>query len=141
MNVIKPVVIKQILTETRKQRLLDQLAEEYKQAEREIEQLTFQLHKKLKNDTTSIHKQREVKESFQYEIHKRKEKLKAIEFKREQLNRLQIGIEINDGSIDSMIEVNVGDRWDDVVSGQEIIIKDGIVHEIRKGRSNDDKMV
>ncbi|MFV8827125.1 YlqD family protein [Alkalihalobacterium sp. APHAB7] len=132
MKVIKSVAIKQVLTEKRKDQLLNELHFEKEQAVKELEQLKFQLHKKIKQHTS--HEQNHtLRSNFQKEIKQREEKLRGIDFKVHQLNKLEIGTELRDGTVESICEVKIGDNWDDIFSEAEIIIKDGIVHEIRKG--------
>lgn len=138
MKIIKTVIVKQVLTSKRKQELLEQLLNEKKQLQKELEQLKFQMQKKIKNQdrTTSI-----AQSSFQKEISKREEKLHSVDFKVHQLNKLEIGTELREGTIQALEEIQVGDDWDDFQVPTEIIIKDGKVHEIRKGRSEHDELV
>lgn len=141
MKIIKNVVVKQILTKSRKQELMEQLIFEKQQLQKELEQLKFQYHKNMKNN---FHKDRTsslTRASFQREMNKREEKLAAIDFKMHQLNKLQLGTELKDGTIQAIEEINVGDDWNQIKEPTEIIIKDGKIHEIRKGRVEDDEMV
>ncbi|OLO40869.1 hypothetical protein BTR23_05190 [Alkalihalophilus pseudofirmus] len=132
MKIIKTVAIKQVLTENRKGQLLNELHIEKEQVVKELEQLKFQLHKKIKQHT-SHEQNHSLRSSFQKEINQREEKLRGIDFKCHQLHKLEIGTELRDGQIQSICELKIGDNWDDISSEAEIIIKDGIVHDIRKG--------
>lgn len=133
MKAIKKVVVKQILTENRKQAMLDDFLKQKKQVEKEIKQLEFQLHKKLKASKNNYEYQNALKSSFNKEIKERNDKVKIIDFQIGQLRELEIGTEIKEQTIDTLHEINVGDDWNMFIEGTEIIIKDGIVSEIREG--------
>ncbi|UOE92864.1 YlqD family protein [Alkalihalobacillus sp. LMS39] len=141
MKLIRTVVVKQILTKKRKEHLLQKLEEEETQYEKELEQLTFQLHKNQKTHQGNQERSRKVRQSYKEEIRQREEKIRSVQFKRHQLHKLQLGSELKDGTIQSLCEVKTGDVWDNILTQSEIIIKDGIIHEIREGRNDDDKLV
>ncbi|WP_078554718.1 YlqD family protein [Bacillus alkalicellulosilyticus] len=141
MKIIKTVIVKQVLTEKRKQLLLKQLAEEEEQYIKELEQLTFQLQKNQKQHTSNQERQRQIRKSFKEEIRQREEKLQSVDFKRHQLHKLELGTELKDGTVETVCDIRKGDHWDTMLAQSEIIIKDGIVHEIREGRVNDDELV
>lgn len=102
---------------------------------KEIKQLEFQLHKKLKASKNNFEYQNAFKASFNKEIKERNDKAKIIDFQIDQLNELQIGTEIKEQTIETLDDLNVGDDWNVVLNNQEIIIKDGVVAEIREGGS------
>jgi hypothetical protein len=133
MKVIKKVVVKHVLTENRKQSMMEAFLKQKKQVEKEIKQLEFQLHKKLKASKNNYEYQNALKSSFNKEIKERNDKVKIIDFQIGQLNDLDIGTEIKEQTIDTLHEINVGDDWNMLMEGTEIIIRDGIVSEIREG--------
>ncbi len=133
MKVIKKVVVKQVLTKIRKQLMMEDYLKKKKQVEKEIKQLEFQLHKKLKASKNNFEYQNALKSSFNKEIKERNDKVKIIDFQIGQLNDLEIGTEIKEQTVDTLFELKVGDDWDAFINKTEIIIKDGIVHEIREG--------
>lgn len=142
MKVIKKVVVKQILTVNRKQLMLEDYLKQKKQTIKEIKQLEFQLHKKLKASKNNFEYQNALKSSFNKEIKERNDKVKIFDFQIEQLNEIKVGTEIKDQTIDALYELNVGDNWDSFMNGTEIIIKDGTVFDIREGgKDNNDTMV
>ncbi|WP_017727284.1 YlqD family protein [Halalkalibacterium ligniniphilum] len=138
MNIIRTIVVKQVLTEQKKATLHKQFEGEKVQLEKEIQQLKFQFHKTTKGHNGNQENQRQIRNSYQKEIKKREEQLKALSFKIQQLHKLELGSEIRDGTVQSVVEVNVGDVWDERMHETELIIKDGIVHEIREGRKHDE---
>lgn len=128
MHVLQNIVVKQILTEKSKEELLRNYEETKRQLQKECEQLRFEL-KKL--ERTKKFQPSVLKKQFDKEIQIRQEKIKLIEFQIEQLHILPLGSELKEKEIQGIVEVNVGDRWEEVVENKTIVIKDGIVTEIR----------
>ncbi|WP_096435433.1 YlqD family protein [Alteribacter populi] len=138
MQIIKKVVVKQILTEDSKTQLKEQFLSKQYQLNKELQQLEFVLHKKLKANKNNVNYQNSLKESFRRELQRRKEKLRQLELKLSQLDELELGSEIREGSIQMIEEVEEGDNWEGIMKGTEIVVKNGVVDEIRKGGMEDD---
>lgn len=45
---------------------------------------------------------------------------------------MPIGSEIVEGEVEEIIELSVGDSWDDIAGNREIVIKDGIIEKINR---------
>lgn len=127
MQIIKRILIKQVVTEKSKQSLREKFEQEMIQLDRECQQLRFE-QKKLKNKYNTA--KMEVTERFQQEIQQRKDKIMMIEFKIEQLELLEIGSEIVEKEIDGIMEVKIGMRYDEILGEKAIIIKDNEVIRI-----------
>lgn len=127
MNIIKKVVIKQVITEKSKAALKDKFMKHKMRLEQECQQLLFE-QRKLQNKK-SLSKQ-EFQDRFQQEIKNRKEKIKLVEFKIEQLEMLEIGSEIVESEVEALVEVKVGTHWNEIMEQTAIIIKDGVVVRI-----------
>lgn len=138
MQIIKKVVVKQILTENSKTKLKQQFLSKQYQLDKEIKQLEFVLHKKLRENRNNVNYQNSLKEGFRKEVAKRKERLRLLELKLAQLDELPLGSEINEGTVQMIETVKEGDDWEQILKGTEIVIKDGIVHEIRQGGMEDE---
>ncbi|KHF39803.1 YlqD family protein [Halalkalibacter okhensis] len=136
MKLLRKVQIKQVLTETKKRSMLNQFEEELRQCNREIEQMKFLLHKAIR-ETMNKNEQEEIRTRYMREIKKREELVKTITFKIEQLDKLILGVEIPDGTKEGIIEIKVGDPWPNWEQAPEVIVKDGIIQEIREGRNGD----
>jgi hypothetical protein len=72
-----------------------------------------------------------LKTHFEKEIQKREEKQKLLEFQIEQLHMLPLGSELKEKEVQALIDINVGDNWEERLGQPAIIIKDGIITEIR----------
>lgn len=138
VEIIKKVTVKQILTEKSKTRLKEQFLSRQYQLNKEIQQLEFVLHKKLKENKNNLKYQTSLKESFSREVQKRKDRIRQTEFKLGQLDELELGSELREGTIQMIERIAEGDNWEEIMKGTEIVIKDGIVHEIRQGGLADD---
>jgi hypothetical protein len=135
MKIIRPVQVKVILTEASKIELEKEYQDRLDQTKIELEQLRFQgkkvLHDAGKKGSDQI---RVLQEKLRSEEKKKNEQIEHTQFQIEQLQLLPIGTEILHSTIDSEVQINVGDVWEDLMKNDEIIIKDGIIHEIREGR-------
>lgn len=128
MQLIQTVIVKQILTEQSKQKLLNKYFAGKLQMQKEYEQLQFELKKleKAKKYQASA-----LKTHFEKELEKRLDKEKLYEFQIEQLHMLPLGSELKEKEVQALIEVNVGDDWEKMMGQHTIIIKDGKIEEIR----------
>ncbi|WP_099158071.1 YlqD family protein [Virgibacillus ndiopensis] len=127
MKIIKKVLIKQIVTEKSKSKLQTNFQNHKMRLEQECQQLLFE-QRKLQNKT-GVSKQ-EVTARFQQEIKNRKEKMKLIDFKIEQLDMLEIGSEIVEKEVEALVEVSVGTHWNDIIGEKAIVVKDDVVIRI-----------
>lgn len=128
MKILQTVVVKQVLTEKSKKELLEKFEKNLFQLQKECDQLLFE-QKRLERSSKlpSIN----VRDHFDKEIKIRQEKLKGISFQIEQLQLLPLGSEIKERDVQAIVEVHVGDEWEEKWNRSEIVIQDGIVQEIR----------
>ncbi|WP_243289898.1 YlqD family protein [Bacillus sp. FJAT-47783] len=123
MKILHQVTVKQILTETSKEKLMQQFTRQKDQLQRECDQLYFQLKKVKANHLLTS--------QYRKEIERRKEKIKTTEFQIEQLHILPLGSELKEKELNGIIDINIGDNWEELMKEKTIVIKDGIVLEIR----------
>ncbi|WNS77151.1 YlqD family protein [Bacillus sp. DTU_2020_1000418_1_SI_GHA_SEK_038] len=128
MKIIQSVVVKQVLTENSKSELLNKYHSNKLQLQKECDQLRFEMKKQEKSKKFHA---ANLKKQFEKEIQMRKEKIKLLDFQIEQLHILPLGSELKEKEINAIIDIEIGDRWEDIQSGGTIIIKDGIVEDIR----------
>ncbi|MCA1215364.1 MULTISPECIES: YlqD family protein [Bacillus amyloliquefaciens group] len=126
MQIIHRVTVMQVLTEQSKEKLLASFAEKKQTLERECSQLYFQLRKHEKDQQNP-----DVAESFKKAIEKRQDKIKMIDFQISQTESLPLGSEVKEKEIDALLSINVGDNWHEKIAANTIVIKDGVVIEIR----------
>ncbi|MEI5906150.1 YlqD family protein [Bacillus spongiae] len=129
MKILQNVIVKQILTKDSKEKLYKQYEEGKTQLQKEIDQFKFELKKQEKLKKFSP---KSLKVHFEKEISGREEKIKLFDFQIKQLDILPIGSELKDQELQSILEVKEGDNWENVIAGKTIVVKDGIVSEIRE---------
>lgn len=134
MKIKVPIPVKMIITEKVKVELIKETKENFNQIEIELEQLQFQKKKLLvdakKKSSNAVS---DVEIRMDYEEARRKEKLDSLEIQLSILEKLEEGDIINNGNVEAEFEVNVGDSWNDINNNYAIIVKDGVIVEIRKG--------
>ncbi|WP_068672417.1 YlqD family protein [Oceanobacillus sp. Castelsardo] len=129
MKIIKKILVKQIVTEKSRKKIMDQFHNQKMRLEQECQQLLFE-KKKLQNKS-GVSKQ-DVTRRFQNEINKRKEKMDLIDFKIEQMEMLDLGVEIVEDEVEALVEVTEGMHWEEIMSEQSIVIKDGMIVRVDK---------
>lgn len=128
MQLIQTVVVKQVITEKSKADLYEKFHGRMLQLKKECDQLLFELKRLEKTKSFSPEA---LRKKFETEIQMRKEKIKLLEFQMEQLHNLPLGSEIQEREVQALVEVNVGDRWNERIERSTIIIEDGIIKEIK----------
>lgn len=129
MKVLQTIIVKQVLTEESKGKIHQKYHSRKLQQQKECDQLRFELKKLEKSKKFSPET---LKKHFEQEIKVHKEKIKLLDFQIEQLHILPLGSEIKETELQGIVDVNIGDQWDEFLSGKTIIVKDGIVTEIRE---------
>lgn len=128
MKILQNVIVNQVLTESSKNQLLEKYKSKRLQLQKESEQLRFELKKLEKTRTLQP---ASLRAHFEKEINQRQEKIKLLEFQMEQLEILPAGSELKEREVQSIIDVEIGADWDEIMARKTIVIKDGIVSEIR----------
>ncbi|GEN34131.1 hypothetical protein ADA01nite_15910 [Aneurinibacillus danicus] len=133
LTVKRKVKVMMVLTETSRKQMQEEFADMRKRYELELEQLNFQAKKLLQE---AQRKGRDALEIVQrrltQERQAREEKLSQVSFQLDQLANLPLGSELHYTTVESDVEVKVGDDWGKVMTGTEIVLQDGIVKEIRE---------
>ncbi len=128
MKIIRKTKVNQVITESSKALIENNFKQDYNRLEKECHQLQFEKRKLQAKKNLSP---KEVEKRFQIEIDRRQTKMKWIEYQLEQLEILPIGSEITETEIEEIVEVKVGDQWDDIMGeNRSITIKDGVVIRI-----------
>lgn len=133
LSIRQPVTVKVVLTETTKRDIVRNIQNAIGQVQMELDQLDFQVKRALEEAAKQGPQALEaMKERAQEEENTRTQKREEMMQQLSQIQQTEIGAELAQGQVETMVEVRVGDSWGHVLQGQEIIIKDGIVVEIRK---------
>lgn len=129
MKLVTTVTVVQILTEKSKEKIANSLSARKTQLQKEIGQLQFEMKRLEKSKKFPEYRLRQY---FEKEIDERKEKIKLLDFQLEQLEILPLGSELKEMEMEAIVEVQEGDSWEKILAGKTIVIKDGIIEEIRE---------
>ncbi len=130
LKILTTITVKQILTEKSKIELYERFTKRKEELKRELDQLKFEMKRMEKSKKYSSLM---LQHYYEKEMNDRHEKIKILDFQLEQLNLLPIGTELKEREVQGLVEVEVGDTWNEVMNGKTIIVKDGIIQEIKEG--------
>ncbi|MCL6637302.1 MAG: YlqD family protein [Alicyclobacillus sp.] len=135
MKIRQPVAVKFILTESTKQQLIQQHRQQVERLQMELEQLDLQGRQWLEQAMAQGGGEaaQQVRQRLEQEKQARLQQREQLIQQMQQIQQMDLGTEVQNMNVETMVEVRVGDDWSKVLLGSEIIIKDGIVHEIRRG--------
>jgi|GEM_PF-359355 len=131
LTIKRPITVKAVVTDSLVKQTVTELQAGIRKVEAELQQL--ELHgRRLLGELEKQGQPRTAEFRQQMEAEKAKrEETKANLLERiKEVSRLVPGEEVVQGTVDGIKEVRVGDQWEDVFA-TEIIVKDGIVVEIR----------
>lgn len=134
-TIFRTVQVKVIITEASRAALMEKFRRQIEQQQNEWQQWQFQ-SKKILAEAKKISPERYAlaQEKVEREQKRRKEKIANLQFQLMQAEKLPIGAELDYQTVQSPVEIKLGDDWDEMMAGTEIMIKDGRVHEIRQGK-------
>lgn len=128
------VMVKAIVTEAFKQNLINELERAVKNLENQMTQVETQ----SKNYLEDLKKKGLMQKAaaFKHQLEEERARQAAAKsdlmMKIEEAKRLQLGSEFVQGPLEGPVVVSVGDNLYKKVGGAEIIVKDGIIQEIRE---------
>jgi hypothetical protein len=131
LTVTRPVLIKAVVTESFKRLYVQDLDDAIKRADVILEQITTQirrseLERQVSPQSRAIRQQLEVE-------HARQEAARAeLQMRLREAESLQLNAEFTQGTVESLVEVNIGDNLFNKLGRAEILVKDGIILEIRE---------
>ncbi len=132
MKIQAPVEVKWVVTPNIKIEWQTEVKNGISIIERELEQLRFQSKKLLQEASKRGDEALKiVQERIKLEEKKRQEKIERLRLQSDEIDRLQIGERITRGTVQTEIEIQIGDHWEQCIKGHEIVIKDGIIIETK----------
>lgn len=128
MKILRKTKIKQVITPQSKEALQQKFENRKSKHQTELDQLHFE----KENASSKRFPANQVEKRFNQEEERRKRSIEWCKYQLEQLEILPIGSEIVEGEVEEIIELSVGDSWDDIAGNREIVIKDGIIEKINR---------
>jgi hypothetical protein len=131
ITVQRPVVIKAIVTESFKRLYIQDLEDTIKRVEAIVQQIDVQirrmdLERQITPQTKTLRQQLELERA-------RQEAARAeLQARLREAEALELNQEFVQGTLEGTVEISVGDNLFDKIARTEIVVKDGIVMEIRE---------
>lgn len=133
MRVKCAVTIKAIVTEDFKSKMKDELSKTLGRLESASQQLEFQLRRYVPEVAkTDIEQAGRLRREIEGERQKHETARAELSDRLKEVSDLDLGSEFVQGTIEAEVEIAVGDNLLEKLGGQEIIIKDGIIQEIKE---------
>ena len=131
VTVTRPVLIKAVVTESFKRLYVQDLEDAIKRADTILEQITTQIRRSELERQVSA-QSRAIRQQLEVE-HARQEAAKAeLQMRLREAEALQLNTEFTQGTVESLVEVSIGDNLFNKLGRAEILVKDGIILEIRE---------
>ena len=131
-----PVTIKAKLTEKLKTKMLKELMEGITRAELEIQQIGIQEKRVMQENTPAdptpqdIQRLNAIRQHFEQERQKRAEYCEQAKARKEETEKLVLGAEIVQGTLERQVEVHVGDDMRELMN-VEVLVEDDKIIAIR----------
>lgn len=132
ITVVRPVVVKAIVTETFKRQYLSELEDTVKRVDAVITQIDTQIRRtELERQITP--QARAIRQQLEVERSRQEAARMELAARIKEAEALELQSEFSQGTVESTVELSVGDNFFTRLARAEIVIKDGIVIEVREG--------
>ena len=122
-----PVTIKAVLTEKLKERLINDFTRTAEQMDLEIKQIDLDRQRELNNNPEHVNR---INQFFGNEINQRRQRQAEANARKDAVEKLAIGAEITQGTLERQVELKVGDNMREIMN-VEILIEDDKIIAIR----------
>lgn len=122
-----PVTVKAKLTEKLKERLINDFTKTVEQMELEIKQIGIDHQRELDNNPQQAAR---INQFFGNETAQRRQRIAEANVRRETIEKLQIGAEITQGTLERQVDLKIGDNMREIMN-VEILIEDDKIIAIR----------
>lgn len=131
LTINRKIRVKIIVTAAFKKELLEEIQMNVQKLEAELAFLEQRAKKTLTELTIKASPQvQAVREQLEWEKKKREDNRSSLLEQVGKIDALEEGTEVLQGEIEGPVEIKVGDNWDAIFT-KEIVLKDGVVAEIR----------
>jgi hypothetical protein len=132
MTVVRPLVVKAIVTESFKRQYLGELEDTVKRLDAVITQIDTQIRRaELERQITP--QGRAIRQQLEIERSRQEAARMELQARIKEAESLELNSEFSQGTIESLVDLSVGDNFFTRLARAEVVIKDGIVIEIREG--------
>jgi hypothetical protein len=139
VTIKRNVLLRSIVTEKLRKELAAELQSAADEVEQRVQQLDFQTRAYITDlQRTDLQQAMAVRKQVEAEKQRQRDLRDALLERKAQVEVLEDGAEVVRGTLESFVEVNVGDNLEEILSGVEIVTKDDIVVEIRQRRASEE---
>ncbi len=132
ITVQRPVLIKTIVTEAFKRLYIADLEDAIKRVDALVQQIDVQARRFELERQITPQQSRNLRAQLDIERQRQEAARMELQARLREAQDLQLNSEFTQGTIEGTVEVSVGDNLFDKISRTEIVVKDGIVLEIRE---------
>lgn len=131
VTVNRPVVIKAVVTESFKRLYIQDLEDAMKRVDALVQQIDTQIRRtELERQITP--QSRAVRQQLELERARQEATKAELSMRLREAEGLALNSEFPQGTLESLVEVSVGDNLFSKIGRTEIVVKDGIIMEIRE---------
>lgn len=133
MEIRQPVSVKMILTEATKQQIVQEHRNQIGQVLNELEQIEAQAPEALQQAMEQGGEfAQQIHQQIENEKNTREQRRDELMEQMQQIQQMELGTELQNMTVETVVTVKPGDDWANILQGAEIIVRDGIVQEIRQ---------
>jgi hypothetical protein len=133
MTITRPIALRVIVTEQFKEEMAKELQEAADTSQRRIDQIDFQARRVLADlQRTDLNQAMQVRQQIEAEKGRQESVKKELLDRAKEVQDLEMGSEFPRGTLEGVVEIAEGDNLYQKLTGAEIVIKDGVVIEIRE---------
>lgn len=134
LTIRQPVAVKIVMTEETKSQILAEYRRQIDRLGNELEQIEQQGRQAIEQAMAQGGEvAQQIRERVEEERNNRLEQREQFIQQIQQIQQLELGTEVQNMTLETTVDVSVGDDWSKILRGTEIVVKDGIVTEIRRG--------
>ncbi|HOO96754.1 MAG TPA: YlqD family protein [Caldisericia bacterium] len=134
MQLTRKVILKAIVTEDFKRRFDAQIGSLISEIKIELDKIkSSEQQLMLKVGSLDYNQVMQVREQLEGEKHSRESTIKELETRLKQVKDMKEGDLFTQGTLDSIVDVEIGDNLDTKLARAEIVVKDGVVQSIKEG--------
>ncbi len=131
ITVNRPVVIKSVVTESFKRLYIQDLEDAIKRVDALVQQLDTQIRRtELERQITP--QSRAVRQQLELERARQEAAKAELTMRLREAEGMELNSEFPQGTVESLVEVAVGDNLFTKIGRTEIVVQDGIILEIRE---------
>ncbi|HLN11813.1 MAG TPA: YlqD family protein [bacterium] len=135
ITVQRPIVIKTIVTESFKRLYVADLEDAIRRVDAIVQQIDVQFRRfELERQVTP--QSRAIRQQLDLERARQEAAKGELQARLREAQELELNSEFTQGTIEGTVDIAVGDNLFDKISRTEVIVKDGIVLEIREAAAD-----